>query len=156
MSIIERLLALNTVLPPITAPAAAYAPYVRCGQTLYLSGHLARRDGRVWQGRLGENITLEQGQSAARQTAIDLLATLNHAAGTLDAISRITKLTVMVASTAEFAEQHLVANGASDLFGELFSEKGPHARSAFGVVQLPLGACVEIELIAELAPKGAT
>jgi enamine deaminase RidA (YjgF/YER057c/UK114 family) len=155
MSAHQRLQALNIVLPPITAPAAAYAPYVRAGQTLYLSGQLARRDGKVWVGRLGEDITLEEGRLAARSAAIDLLATLQHATGNLDAIARISKLTAMVASTPQFFEQHLVANGASELFAEIFPDKGPHARSAFGVVQLPLRACVEVELVAELAPPGA-
>jgi enamine deaminase RidA (YjgF/YER057c/UK114 family) len=155
MSAHQRLQALNIVLPPITAPAAAYAPYVRAGQTLYLSGHLARRDGKVWVGRLGEDITLEEGRLAARSAAIDLLATLQHATGNLDAIARISKLTAMVASTPQFFEQHSVANGASELFAEIFPDKGPHARSAFGVVQLPLRACVEVELVAELAPPGA-
>jgi enamine deaminase RidA (YjgF/YER057c/UK114 family) len=155
MSAHQRLQALNIVLPPITAPAAAYAPYVRAGQTLYLSGQLARRDGKVWVGRLGEDITLEEGRLAARSAAIDLLATLQHATGNLDVIARISKLTAMVASTPQFFEQHLVANGASELFAEIFPDKGPHARSAFGVVQLPLRACVEVELVAELAPPGA-
>ncbi|SHN84486.1 RidA family protein [Bradyrhizobium erythrophlei] len=155
MSAHQRLQALNIVLPPITAPAAAYAPYVRAGQTLYLSGHLARRDGKVWAGRLGEDITLEEGRLAARSAAIDLLATLQHATGNLDAIARISKLTAMVASTPQFFQQHLVANGASELFAEIFPDMGPHARSAFGVVQLPLQACVEVELVAELAPPRA-
>ena len=128
---------------------------MRAGQTLYLSGQLARRDGKVWVGRLGEDITLEEGRLAARSAAIDLLATLQHATGNLDAIARISKLTAMVASTPQFFEQHLVANGASELFAEIFPDKGPHARSAFGVVQLPLRACVEVELVAELAPPGA-
>jgi enamine deaminase RidA (YjgF/YER057c/UK114 family) len=155
MSAHQRLQALNIVLPPITAPAAAYAPYVRAGQTLYLSGHLARRDGKVWVGRLGEDITLEEGRLAARSAAIDLLATLQHATGNLDAIARISKLTAMVASTPQFFEQHSVANGASELFAEIFPDKGPHARSAFGVVQLPLRACIEVDLVAELAPLAA-
>jgi enamine deaminase RidA (YjgF/YER057c/UK114 family) len=155
MSAYQRLQALNIVLPPITAPAAAYAPYVRTGQILYLSGHLARHNGAVWAGRLGEDIALEEGRSAARSTAIDLLATLQHATGDLDVIARISKLTVMVASMPQFFEQHLVANGASELFAEIFPGKGPHARSAFGVVQLPLRACVEVELVAELASPGA-
>jgi enamine deaminase RidA (YjgF/YER057c/UK114 family) len=155
MSVYQRLQTMDIVLPPITAPAASYAPYLRTGQTLYLSGHLARRNGAVWIGRLGDDIALEEGRSAARATAIDLLATPQHATGNLDSIARIAKLTVMVASMPNFFEQHLVANGASELFGEVFPDMGPHARSAFGVVQLPLRACVEIELIAELAPPGA-
>nr|QIG99307.1 RidA family protein [Bradyrhizobium sp. 6(2017)] len=155
MSVYLRLQAMDIVLPPITAPAASYAPYLRKGQTLYLSGHLARRDGAVWTGRLGDEISLEEGRSAAPATAIDLLATLQHASGNLETIARIVKMTVMVASRSNFFEQHLVANGASELFGEVFPAAGPHARSAFGVVQLPLRACVEIELIAELAAPGS-
>ncbi|SED00578.1 Enamine deaminase RidA, house cleaning of reactive enamine intermediates, YjgF/YER057c/UK114 family [Bradyrhizobium erythrophlei] len=155
MSVYQRLQAMDIVLPPITAPAASYAPYLRAGQTLYLSGHLARRDGAVWTGRLGDEISLEEGRSAARATAIDLLATLQHASGNLEIIARIVKMTVMVASRSNFFEQHLVANGASELFGEVFPAAGPHTRSAFGVVQLPLRACVEIELIAELAAPGS-
>lgn len=156
MSIYQRLKALDIVLPPITPPAAAYAPFVRAGRTLYLSGHLARRNGAVWEGRLGETVMLAEGRMAARSTAIDLLATLQHATGDLETIAKISKLTVMVTSTPQFVEQHLVANGASELLGDVFPDKGPHARSAFGVVQLPLRACIEIELIAELASKGTT
>jgi enamine deaminase RidA (YjgF/YER057c/UK114 family) len=155
MSALQRLQALNIVLPPITASVAAYAPCVRAGGTLYVSGHLARRNGAVWPGRLGEDITLEEGRLAARSAAIDLLATLQHVTGNLDAIAQISKLNAMVASTTEFFEQHLVANGASELFAEIFPDKGPHARSAFGVVQLPLRACIEVDLVAELAPLAA-
>lgn len=148
MSIRERLNALNIELPPATAPAAAFAPFVRSGDLVFLSGHIARRDGRPWVGQLGADLTTADGAAAARAVAIDLLGTLAAAAGDLDRVLRIVKLLVLVNSTPSFTEQHLVANGASELLIQVFGE--PHARSAFGVAQVPFGSCVEIELIAEL------
>ncbi len=106
---------------------------------------------RLRAGKLGENLTTEQGKTAARGIAIELLATLQAALGDLNKITRIVKLLVLVNSAPNFTQQHLVANGASELLMEVFGEKGPHARSAFGVAQIPLGACVEIELVAEIA-----
>jgi len=123
---------------------------VRTGNLLFVSGHIAKKDGKPWAGKLGENLSTAQGKEAARGIAIDLLATLHTALGDLNKISRIVKLLVLVNSAPTFTEQHLVANGASELLVELFGEKGAHARSAFGVAQIPLGACVEIELVAEL------
>ena len=103
-------------------------------------------------GQQGQEVTTEQGQAAARAVAIDLMATLHAATGgDLNRVQRIVKLMSLVNSTSDFTEQHLVTNGASELLGEVFGDKGKHARSAFGVAQIPLGACVEIELIAELA-----
>ncbi|WP_306545487.1 RidA family protein [Malikia spinosa] len=155
MSVYARLQALNITLPPVAAPAAAYLPYVQSGKQLFLSGHIAKQDGKPWVGQLGLTMATEQGRAAARAVAIDLMGTLEHAcraAGTdLDGIKRLVKVMSLVNSTSTFTEQHLVTNGCSELLGEVFGAAGTHARSAFGVAQIPLGACVEIELIAELA-----
>ena len=151
MSVYDRLSALQITLPPVATPAAAYVPYVQTGNLLLLSGHIARKDGKPWVGQLGLNMNTAEGQLAARAVAIDMLGTLHGATGDLNKIQRIVKLMSLVNSTGDFTEQHLVTNGASELLGQVFGERGVHARSAFGVAQIPLGACVEIELIAELA-----
>jgi len=151
MSFYEKLKVLNIELPPVAAPAAAYVLYAKTGNTVFLSGHLAKKDGKVWVGQLGKNITTEEGKQAARAIAIDLMATLQTACGgDLNRVKRIVKVMSLVNSTPDFIEQHLVTNGASELIVEIFGEQGRHARSAFGVAQIPMGACVEIELIAEL------
>lgn len=151
MSIQDRLTALGISLPPVATPAAAYVPFARTGNLIFLSGHIAKQDGKAWVGQLGKNITTAEGQQAARAVAIDLLGTLQVAAGGLDNVTRIVKVMSLVNSTSEFTEQHLVTNGASELLAQVFGpEIGSHARSAFGVAQVPLGACVEIELIAEV------
>jgi enamine deaminase RidA (YjgF/YER057c/UK114 family) len=125
--------------------------FVQTGNTVYISGHIAKKDGQVWTGQLGGELTTEQGKQAARAVAIDLMATLQAACGgDLSRVKRIVKLVSLVNSTASFTEQHLVTNGASELLVEVFGEVGKHARSAFGVAQLPLGSCVEIEMVAEL------
>lgn len=148
----EKLKSLNIELPAVSAPAAAYVMYAQTGNTVFLSGHIAKKDGKVWVGQLGKNMSTEEGKQAARAVAIDLMATLQAACGgDLNRVKRIVKLMSLVNSTADFTEQHLVTNGASELIGEVFGEAGKHARSAFGVAQIPLGACVEIELIAEVA-----
>jgi enamine deaminase RidA (YjgF/YER057c/UK114 family) len=151
MSATERLRALGITLPPVAVPAAAYVPFVQTGKLVFISGHIAKRDGKPWVGQLGLTMTTAEGQAAARAVAIDLMGTLAAAAGSLDRVARIVKVMSLVNSTPTFTEQHLVTNGASELFGEVFGPAGAHARSAFGVAQIPLGACVEIELIAELA-----
>jgi enamine deaminase RidA (YjgF/YER057c/UK114 family) len=151
MSVYEKLRALSISLPQVTPPAAAFVPFVRSGKQLFLSGHIARKDGQPWRGQLGVDVTTEQGKAAARGIAIDLLGTLHAAAGDLDRIARIVKLLVLVNSSPTYTEQHLAANGASELLKEVFGERGAHARSAFGVAQIPFGSCMEIELIAELA-----
>jgi len=151
MSIYAKLTELNITLPPVSVPAAAYVPFVQCGNLVFLSGHIARQDGKPWVGQLGKNMSTEEGKQAARAIAIDLMGTLHAAVGDLNRIKRIVKLMSLVNSTGDFTEQHLVTNGASELIGEVFGPKGAHARSAFGVAQIPMGACVEIELIAELA-----
>lgn len=151
MSATERLKALGITLPPVAVPAAAYVPFVRSGKLVFLSGHIAKKDGKAWVGQLGLTMGTEEGKAAARAIAIDLLGTLQAAAGSLDNVARIVKVMSLVNSTASFTEQHLVTNGCSEFLGEVFGpEVGAHARSAFGVAQIPLGACVEIELIAEL------
>jgi enamine deaminase RidA (YjgF/YER057c/UK114 family) len=152
MSIYEKLESLHITLPVLDPPAAAFAPFVRTGNLLFISGHIAKKEGKPWTGKLGADLTTEEGKRAAQAIAIDLLATLQIAAGDLDKIRRIVKLLVLVNSDATFTEQHLVANGASELLIEIFGrERGAHARSAFGVAQIPLGSCVEIELVAEVA-----
>ena len=151
MSVYEKLRALSISLPQVTPPAAAYVPFVRSGNQLFLSGHIAKQDGKPWRGQLGTDVTTEQGKAAARGIAIDLIGTLHAAAGDLNKIARIVKLMVLVNSSPTYTEQHIVANGASELFKEVFGERGTHARSAFGVAQIPFGSCIEIELIAELA-----
>ncbi len=150
MSIYDKLTSLGISLPPVAVPAAAYVPFVQTGKLVFLSGHLAKRDGQVWVGQFGKNISVEDGKAAARAIAIDLMGTLHVAVGDLNRVKRIVKLMSLVNSTGDFTEQHLVTNGASELIGEVFGAKGAHARSAFGVAQIPLGACVEIELIAEV------
>ena len=150
MSIYNKLTELNITLPPVAIPAAAYVPFVQTGNLVFLSGHIAKKDGKPWVGQLGKTMGTEEGQAAARAIAIDLLGTLHAAVGDLNRVQRIVKLMSLVNSTADFTEQHLVTNGASELIGKVFGTKGAHARSAFGVAQIPLGACVEIELIAEL------
>jgi enamine deaminase RidA (YjgF/YER057c/UK114 family) len=151
MSIYDRLRELNVTLPQPAPPAAAFVPYVRTGNLLFVSGHIARKAGQPWVGKLGADLDTSQGQEAARGIAIELLATLHAATGDLNKITRIVKLLVLVNSTPQFTEQHLVANGASQFLVQVFGERGPHARSAFGIAQIPLGSCVEIELIAEVA-----
>jgi enamine deaminase RidA (YjgF/YER057c/UK114 family) len=150
MSVYERLEALKISLPQVEPPLAAFVPVVRTGNLLFVSGHIAKKDGKPWAGKFGENLGTAQGKEAARGIAIELLATLHAALGDLNKLARIVKLLVLVNSAPTFTEQHLVANGASELLVEVFGDKGAHARSAFGVAQIPLGACVEIELVAEV------
>ncbi|MGF6526838.1 RidA family protein [Variovorax sp. PvP013] len=151
MSVYDKLSQLGISLPPVAVPAAAYVPFVRTGNLVFLSGHIARKDGKPWVGQLGAGIATDEGRQAARAIAIDLLGTLHAAVGDLNTITRIVKVMSLVNSTPDFTEQHLVTNGASELFAEVFgAERGAHARSAFGVAQIPLGACVEIELVAEV------
>ena len=150
MSVYDKLQDLGITLPPVAAPAAAYVPFVRTGNLVFVSGHIAKKDGKAWVGQLGKNMSTDEGRHAARAIAIDLLGTLHVAVGDLNKIKRIVKLMSLVNSTGDYTEQHLVTNGASELFGSIFGDAGQHARSAFGVAQIPMGACVEIELIAEI------
>lgn len=154
MSALAKLKQLGITLPPVATPAAAYVPFVQTGQLVFISGNIARKDNKAWVGQLGLTMETDEGKEAARSIAIALMGTLQaacQASGkTLDDVKRIVKVMSLVNSAPTFTEQHLVTNGCSELLGEVFGDAGLHARSAFGVAQLPMGACVEIELIAEL------
>lgn len=152
MSIADRLKDLGITLPPVSVPAAAYVPFVRTGNTVFLSGHIAKQEGKAWVGQLGTNMDTATGKTAARAVAIDLLGTLQAAVGgDLSRVKRIVKVLSLVNSAPTYTEHHLVTNGCSELLAAVMGpEVGAHARSAFGVAQLPMGACVEIELIAEV------
>lgn len=152
-TITQRLQSLGISLPAVATPAAAYVPFVRTGSLVFISGHIAKKDGKPWVGQLGLTMATVEGQAAARAIGIDLLGTLQAAAGgDLGKVRRIVKLMSLVNSTTTFTEQHLVTNGCSQLMIDVFGvDVGAHARSAFGVAQIPMGACVEIEMIAELA-----
>ena len=149
-NISARLKSLGIDLPPPGPPAAAYVMAASTGNMVFLSGHIARRDGKPWAGKLGKDIDTETGKAAARAIGIDLIATLQNHVGSLDKVKRIVKVMGLVNSTDQYTDQHLVINGCSELLVEVFGDAGKHARSAFGVAQIPLGACVEIELIAEI------
>ena len=150
MSVYDKLKELQISLPGPIAPAAAFVMTVRTGNLLFVSGHIAKRDGKPWAGQLGAELGTQEGKQAARHAAIDAVATMHHALGDLNKVQRIVKLLCLVNSSSRFTEHHLVANGASELFQEVFGEKGRHARSAIGVAQLPLGSCFEVELVAEV------
>ena len=152
MRVEQKINDLGITLPAAATPAAVYVPFVQSGNLLFVSGHIAKRDGAVWAGQLGRDLQTADGKAAARLVAIDLLGTLKAALGDLDRVQRIVKVMGLVNSTPDFTEQHLVINGCSELLGEVFGAAGVHARSAFGVAQIPLGACVEIELIVQVAP----
>jgi enamine deaminase RidA (YjgF/YER057c/UK114 family) len=150
-NVYDTLKQLGIELPASAAPAAAYVMSAQTGNTVFVSGHIAKKNGQAWAGKLGDTLGTEDGKAAARAIAIDLIATLHAHTGDLNKVKRIVKVMSLVNSTPTFTEQHLVTNGASELFVAVFGEAGKHARSAFGVAQIPLGACVEIELIAEVA-----
>ncbi|MGE4243554.1 RidA family protein [Ramlibacter sp.] len=151
MSVYDTLKKLDITLPAVATPAAAYVPFVQTGNTIFISGHVARREGKPWVGQLGKTMTTEEGKAAARAIAIDLLGTLHVATGNdLNKVKRIVKVMSLVNSSPDFIEHHLVTNGASELLGQVFGERGAHARSAFGVAQIPMGCCVEIEMIVEV------
>ncbi len=145
----DRLEALGITLPPPVSPVAAFVMAARSGDLVFVSGHIARKDGKPLAGQLGDALTAEEGKAAARAVAIDLLATLHAFLGDLGKVRRIVKVMCLVNSTPQFTQQPLVANGCSELLVDVFGESGRHARSALGVSQLPFGACVEIELVAE-------
>ena len=149
-TIASRLKTLGIELPPVVSPAAAYVMAVSSDSNVFLSGHIAKQNGKPWVGKLGLDMDTASGKVAARSIAIDLMATMQAHLGSLDRVKRIVKVMGLVNSTDIFTEQHLVINGCSELLFEVFGEAGKHARSAFGVTQIPLGACVEIELIAEI------
>jgi enamine deaminase RidA (YjgF/YER057c/UK114 family) len=153
MSFYDKLSALNITLAAPPAPVAAYVMYVQTGNLLFVSGHIARKpDGSAWVGQLGRTTNTDEGKLAARSVAIAIMGTIQQACGgDLNRVKRIVKLTSLVNSTPDFIEHHLVTNGASELLGEVFGDAGIHARAAFGVAQLPLGACVEIDMVVEIA-----
>lgn len=146
MSVSQKLKDLNITLPPVAKPAASYVPYLIVNDMLYVSGQLPSVNGEVkYKGFLGEDVTIEQGQEAAKICAINLIAAASDAlGGDLEKVKQVVQLQVLVASTGEFTSQHLVANGASNLFAEVFGAKGAHTRAAYGVESIPLGAAVEI------------
>lgn len=152
MSIEQRLAELGIDLPAAAAPVAAYVPVVVSGGFAHVSGQLPFVDGSLVTGRLGEDVTLDQGTLAARACGLMILAQLKAALGSLDRIGRIVKLGAFVNSAAAFTDQPRVANGASELMVEVFGEAGKHARSAVGVPVLPLGAAVEVDAIVEVRP----
>lgn len=146
----ERLKTLHITLPEVWRPDALFIPFVRTGNLVYVSGHIAKKEGKPWTGKLGENITTAEGKQAARSIALELLAGLKAAAEDLDRIKTIVRLTVLVNGTPQFTEPHLVANGASEVFLEILGERGAHTRTACSVAQLPFGCCVEIDMTAEI------
>ena len=149
-SIDAKLAELGLTLPAAAAPVAADVPTGEAGGMLHLSGQLPFRDGQVVTGRLGENLSLEEGQEAARLCGLMVLAQVRAALGGFDRVRRVVKLGVFVNSTPGFTDQPKVANGASELMADVFGEAGRHARAAVGVAALPLGAAVEVDAIIEL------
>lgn len=148
---IDRKLAeLGLSLPEAAAPVAAYVPAVLSGNLLHISGQLPFKDGKVVTGRLGEGLSVEDGQDAAQRCALMLVAQVKAAIGDLGRVKRIVKLGVFINSHGDFTDQPKVANGASELMVALFGDAGKHARSAVGVPVLPLGAAVEVDAIVEV------
>ena len=142
-----RLVELGIELPQAAAPVAAYVPVIVAGGLAHVSGQLPFVDGALVTGRLGEDLSLEEGIGAARACALMILAQLKEALGSLARVERIVRLGVFVSSAASFTDQAKVANGASELMAAVFGEAGRHARSAVGVPVLPLGAAVEVDAI---------
>src|SRR5262245_48503453 len=146
----SRLKDLGVVLPQAAAPAANYVPFMRTGNLILTAGQLPRKEGKlIATGLLGRDVDTAGGKEAAKLCAVNLLAQAKAALGDLEKIRRLVKITVFVASTPDFTEQHLVANGASDFLVAVLGERGKHARSAVGMASLPLNAPVEIEAIIE-------
>lgn len=146
-----RMVELGLVLPELPAPVANYVRAVRTGNLVFLAGHgPARPEGGYVTGKFPTDLTVEEGQAAARLTGLALLASLKAEIGSLDRVRRIVKVTGMVNSAPAFTEQHLVMNGFSDLMVEIFGDHGKHARAAVGMASLPIGLAVEIEMIVEV------
>jgi enamine deaminase RidA (YjgF/YER057c/UK114 family) len=147
----ERIAELGLTLPEVVPPLAAYAPTARSGNLVFTAGQLPARDGAMLAtGKLGAEVSAEQGYECARQCAINALAAIKAEIGELSAVKRVVKAVVFVASTPDFTGQPQVANGASELLGEVFGDAGKHARSAVGVAVLPLDVPVEVELVVEV------
>ena len=148
----ERLAELGLELPPAPAPVASYIPVTVAGELAFVAGQVPVQDGEVFlRGKLGADVGIEEAQRAARRCALQALSALRDALGTLDRVAGIAQMTVYVASAPGFIDQPKVANGASDVLVEVFGEPGKHARAAVGVAELPLGAAVEVAVIARLA-----
>ncbi len=146
-----KLAALGHKLPPTSKPVANYIPAVRTGNLVFLAGHISRgADGKVITGKLGREVTVEQGAAAARHTALALLATLKQEIGDLAKVKRIVRVGGFVNSVENFTQQPQVMNGCSDLLVAIFGEKGKHARAALGMAALPLDCAVEIEMVVEV------
>jgi enamine deaminase RidA (YjgF/YER057c/UK114 family) len=151
MSPEERLAELGLAVPDVAAPVAAYVPAVRSGNQVFTSGQLPMREGQLMAtGKVGGEVTQEEAVECARQCALNALAAIRAEIGELGAVKRVVKVVAFVASTPDFTAQPLVANGVSELLGEVFGEVGRHARSAVGVPVLPLDAPVEVELLVEV------
>ncbi|HHW27877.1 MAG TPA: RidA family protein [Firmicutes bacterium] len=151
MRVEERLKELGIELPPVVKPLAAYVPAVKAGQWVYISGQVPMRQGKLSvTGKVGSDVTLETAYEEAKQCAINCIAALKSVVGDLDDVAQIVKVTGFVASAPGFTDQPKVVNGASELLGKVFGEQGAHARAAVGVAELPMNACVEVELVALL------
>lgn len=150
----SRLEELGITVPDVVPPVAAYQPTSRSGDLVFTAGQLPARDGEmIATGKLGDEVSEEEGYECAKQCALNALAAIKAEIGSLDQISRIVKVVVFVASTPDFTAQPKVANGASEFLGEVFGEAGRHARSAVGVSVLPLDVPVEVELVVEIQPS---
>ncbi len=147
----EKLKSMSIVLPAPSSPVANYVKYVRTGNLIFLSGHgPVKADGSYITGKLGRDLSIEEGYAAAKQTGISLLSTLKNAIGTLSKVKRIVKVLGMVNGTESFTDQPKVINGFSDLMVAVFGDKGKHARSAVGMASLPMNMAVEIEMVVEV------
>lgn len=148
---IQKLREYGYELPAPKAPVASYVPVTRSGNLLYVSGQISSGEAGVVQGRLGDTMNVVQGGNAAELAAVNVLSQIVYSAGVpLQDIKKVLKLTVLVCSHPDFTEQHLVANGASNLIVGILGDNGKHARAAFGVTSLPLGAAVEIDAVVEV------
>jgi enamine deaminase RidA (YjgF/YER057c/UK114 family) len=149
----QRIKELGIVWPKVPEPQAAYIPTIQTGQLIYTAGMSSIQNGvRTYVGRLGEDLTVEEGYQSARLCAINCLAAIRKHTGSLDQVKRVVKLTGFIRSSTSFTEQHKVLNGASDVIEAIFGDSGKHVRSAIGVNELPFGICVEVEMIVELQP----
>jgi enamine deaminase RidA (YjgF/YER057c/UK114 family) len=153
MSTADNLAALGIQLPPVPVPVASYVPARRVGNLVFSSGQTPTRDGELLlRGKLGRELSVEQGMEAARLSILNCLAALEQELGTLDAVESVVKLTGFVASAEGFGDQPSVINGASVLLEQVFGQRGKHARSALGLAELPYGAPVEVELVVSVKP----
>lgn len=151
MNVEDRIRELGFALPPVPKPAGAYVPGVITGNLCFTAGQTGTVDGKlVYSGRLGAEVSVEDGYKSAQIAVLNCLAELKWALGSLDRVKRLVKVTGFVASAPGFGEQPKVVNGASELLESIFGENGKHARSAVGVAELPFGAPVEVELIVEI------